>query len=537
MSRVFLFVLLLPLLVGAPAAADDRVVGLQAAQLARAGRCAEAIDLVAGVASPSAELLLIRGRCEIELKRWPAAVGSLDQAYALDPALDGVALQLAVARFHQGDRSGARTALAEAQAAGAEGAEFELYRGLLLLEDAQSGAAAQALERAAALDPRMDLTASYYAGLAWAGAQDRAKAEEALNRVIEMAPGTTWADEAQIALDQLGEGGPSWWAWVKAGMEYDNNVVLRSNGSQLPEDISGDSDVRGVWELHTGSELFRTSEWAGGASLDYYGSAHIDLNEFDQHFPIAGGWLDRRLAETTTLRLRYDIGYGWVDYSPYLFTHGLTATLFHDWGSPGRSRIYGRPYWDDFLFSKDDDVPDGRGVPFSPCTSRSDIVCGPPGIDERDSRNRDGFGFMAGIEHDYPIQALETELTFGYRFDHFDADGADFSYNAHEWLIQTRSSLPWDLLLIFQARYWYRPYENSSSFPEASDLFLNREYPLAESRRRDSGWGTQIDLEKRWSNRFSTSIRWSYFNQDSSVRVFSYDRQIVGIYATYRFGR
>ncbi len=519
-------------LLGSPShAADDTVEGLRAARAARAGDCAEALDLLAGLTSPGAELRLVQGRCEIKLRRFPEAVETLRGVLATDPGLPGAQLALAVALFHTGDLDGARAALARSNPPEADAAEAELYRGLLLLADADSGPAAAALERARLLDPRMDLTASYYAGLAWAGASERARAEQALRRVVEMAPGSDWAVEAQRALDEL-EGERNWWLWAKGGLEYDDNVLLRSQGT--PVAFSGSHDIRGAFEVHGGAELLRKDDWSVGAALDYYGLVHADLDEFDQHVPLVGVWVDRRLAERTTARLRYDLGYSWVGGDPFQFAQAWTLTLFQDFGDRGRSRVYARPYLDDYLFSKDQDVPDGPGMAFAPCLSLRDLVCAPPGIDEREQRNRDGWGLMLGAEHDLPVPALRTEFTAGYRFDRFDAEGGEFSYFGHDLLIESRTRLPWDLHLRIQGRFVYRPYDQGSSFPDPSLVFLNREYPLEDRRRRDHVIAALIELEKRWTPRVSTSIQYRWVDQDSSVKVFRYDREILGVYVTVR---
>jgi tetratricopeptide (TPR) repeat protein len=532
---------LLALLIGlaAPAAAADApLVEVRASALARQGRCDEALALLEG-AAPSAQVASLRGKCLLELRRYPQAVAAFEEAKRLDPSLEDVDLHLAMARFHQGDLDGARAALDDAEATSSDRAEYHLYRGLLLLQQAQSRDAADSFERARALDARVvDPAASYYAGLAWAASEDERRAEEALRRAKEMAPGTSWAAEADRALSQIGEGGaPSRWAWVKAGFEYDDNVVLRGKGVTLPEEISGTHDVRGVWQGHAGIELLRSADWSAGVTATYYGSAHFDLDEFDEHYPVVGVWLDRRLAESTVLRLRYDAGYAWVDYDPFLFSHAASATLFQEWGREvGRSRAFARYYRDNYLFPDDEDVPDGPGRTVGRCLDPDDIVCSPPGIDESQARNRDGDGFLLGVEHDLPIRGLNTEVTFGYRYDHFGARGREYSYQGHELRLETLSLLPWDLQLRSLVSYTYKPYRHASTFPDPGSLFLNREYFLQNERRHDDVWAFQVELEKFWTDRFSTSVAYTYIKNHSNVAVFDYDREITGIYVTWRFG-
>lgn len=544
-KRSFALLLLLPLLAAAlavpatPVAADEsEVLVLRAGALARQGRCEEALSVLRGAPRETASVALLRGQCQLQLRRYPEAVASLDTAKARDPSLPDLDLYLAMARFHQGDLAGARAALAAAEATSSGRAEFHLYRGLLLLQEAESRPAAAALERARDLNPDVvEPTASYYAGLAWASAAERARAEAALRRVEDLAPGSIWADEARVALGRLDEEAPRLWAWVKLGMEYDDNVVLRAPGVVLPREISGTHDVRGVWQFHAGYELLRTADWSAGVTGTYYGSAHIDLDQFDQHYPVLGLWLDRRLAEATTLRFRYDTGYAWVDYEPFVYNQALTSVLFHDWGRAGRSELVVTGLKSHYLFSRGPDVPDGRGVPFSPCPSRSAIVCSPPGIDERQERNRSGLGLVAGGDHTISLRGIETELTAGYRYTTFSARGREYSFQAHEVRLETRTRLPWDLHLRNRASYAYVPYRHASTFPDPGSLFLNREYPLQRESRRDDIWVLSTELEKYLTPALSASVRYTYLRNRSNVAVFDYEREVTGIYVTYRFGR
>lgn len=534
--QLLLAVALLSLAVPAAARADDAALGVRAAAMARDGRCQDALALLDSAGRSDAGLALLRGKCQLELRRYPDAVASLEEAKRLDPSRTDVDLPLAMARFHQGDLDGARTALDAAAPHAGDRAEYHLYRGLLLLQAAESESAAASLERARDLNPlAVEPSASYYAGLAWASAEDQARAESALRQVIDSAPGTVWATEAERALVRIEGGERAWWAWVQGGFEYDDNVVLRGRSVVLPQEISGQHDVRGVWTVHGGYEFLRTPDWSAGAAITYYGSAHFDLDQFDQHYPVLSLWLDRRLAEATTLRLRYDTGYAWVDNDPFLFTHGLTGTVFHDWGREGSSRLFAGYYRSNYLYGQEADVPDGPGGPLRTCLDRDDIICGPAGLDESRERNRDGDGWLAGVEHTYRVGALDTELIAGYLFDYFSARGREYSYTAHQIRAESRTALPWDLELRTLVSYTYAPYRNASTYPDPARLFLNRQYFLSDDPRSDDIWYFRVELEKYWTEQLSTSVRYGYLNNHSNVAVFDYDREITGIYVTYRF--
>ena len=46
-----------------------------------------------------------------------------------------------------------------------------------------------------------------------------------------------------------------------------------------------------------------------------------------------------------------------------------------------------------------------------------------------------------------------------------------------------------------------------------------------------------MEIEKYLTDTLSASLRWSYLNNNSNVGVFAYDREITGVYVTYRLPR
>ena len=407
-----------------------------------------------------------------------------------------------MAYFHEGSFDLAGQALDAAQATSEGRAEYHLYRGLLLANTAPRRAGA-AFDRARGISAdAVEPTASYFAGIAWAQAEEVELAKEAFRRVERDHPDTPWAASAATARRQLdAEVPPDWWVYLRAGFEYDDNVVLRGSGTQLPSEIGGVHDVRWVWQLTGGYELFANADWAAGLTATYYGSAHHDLNQFNIHYPTIGLWLDRRLAEATTLRFRYDFGYAWVDSDPFLVSHEFTPQIFHDWGREGRSRVFVNVQKYDYLVDGVDDVPDGPGRNFAPCLSARDIVCAPPGIDESRARNRDGWGWIAGVEHTFPLGRLETELTTAYWFHRYSSRGSELSYKGHEFRVETQTLLPWALQLRSLVSYTYKPYRNNSVFRTRTTCSST-----ASTRSRASG-GVKTSGCSRWSWRSSSRPR------------------------------
>jgi len=520
----------------APAVAQPTQDAATASQLAREGRCEAALpDLERALeATPGdVDLALLAGECSIRLGRYANAASTLEQARALAPGRGDVALQLAVARYHLGDLEAAEAALDAAEAAGAAGAELELYRGILLLQRAASPrAAAAALERArSAGGVAVEPVASYYAGLAFARAEDRERAREALERVVREWPGTDWAREAERALGRLGAERRRGWLSLRAGYEYDDNVVLLGSGVQLPTEISSQRDERAAWLLQAGGELLRSGPWSAGAALGYEGWIHGDLSQFDLHYPSLVLWLDRQLGEDTSARLAADVDYAWVDNDAFYTSHGVGASLFHRFGRAGTSELGGRLWRQNYLFPNED-VPDGPGRPGATCLDEDALVCGPAGLDESRERNRDGTGFTLGVLHTLPLVAERASLRFGYRYHHFGARGREYSYDAHELLAETGVRLPAKFELRLAASWSDQPFRHASTFPDPDDLVAGREYPLTRTRRDDWFLDTEVSLARPITRHLTLSGSWRYQRSRSNVEVFDYRRHVLGLYVT-----
>ncbi len=497
--------------VPATAAAEEQDVAvLRAGALARGGRCDEALALLAQSGAASARAVLLRGQCHVEGKRWVEAVAALDEALRLDPKLDEAKLPLVMARYHVGDLAGARQALDSLPANATQQPEYHLYRGLLLLEAAQSAEAGAAFDRARELAPtEVEPIAAYYSGVAWLSAKDRARADAAFDRVIALAPGSVWAQEAERARKGgAGAAGPlARWAWVRAGAEWDSNVVLRGDDVSLPSEIGDESDGRAVWVLHGGAELFRRGSWSGGINGTYYGSAHFDLTDFDENHPTAGLWLDHRFDEATVLRVRYDAGHAWIDGDEFLFDQELAPTLYHDWGRAGQTQL---------------------GARFSKLSFLYPVTAPALGGFASDYRNRDGWGWGVNAQHGIAVGGPETELFVGAGYFDYDARGGEYSYAGPNVWVGVETLLPAAFQLRATGGFAYLSFDNPSSFPDPTTGLLD------PAHRRDHTWHARIELERELGAGFSALARYSYQDRDTHTDVFDYDRHIVGLYVTYQ---
>jgi tetratricopeptide (TPR) repeat protein len=490
------------------AADEGQVLRMRAEVLASEGQCEQAIEKARAARRydpGDAKAALIEGRCLLNLKRYDEAVAAFEAARGIDAGYAGLSLDLAAAYYHTGDLDASRRALEHAEAESPDEPRVSLYRGLLLLEQSQDAQAAAAFERASRMDPAIDPLASYYAGLAWERAREREQARAALEGVRDRSPSSPWAEEAGSALERLDQREaadvPHYWAQLSIGGEWDSNVVLRGDGIDLPPDISDDEDGRGIWSAEVGAELFNSENYAGGVIAGYHGNRHVDLEEFDLRYPSASLWLDRRIDDRSFVRLQPYGGYAWVDESEYLGQGGATLSYHRNFDERGAGRLYSQVTYRDYLF-------------------RTGLL--PAAVQPLDDElDRDGWDFLGGYDHVLPLDD-QTSLRAGVAFGHYEAEGAEYSHQTYGGQLGLRRGLPFEFVLDLEGAYAYQPYRNESVF--------SLPVPQTGPERRDQLFGTRVALERRLLSWLSVTAHWRYQNNESNVRVFDYDRHILGGY-------
>ena len=545
---------------------DGEVARLRAERLAAMGQCEEALPLLAALREQrpdAARPHLVTGQCQLRLKRYADAVASLEAAAQRAPDDPEISLHLGMARYHLGDVSAAAQSLAEAESGGLTGRpELDLYLGLLALARAENEEARVRLKSARRADRgRLDPLASYYGGLAAAAEGEQRRAAQNLQRVIDKHPGTIWAEQAQVRLLEVRDTRPTrWWVEATTGIEYDDNVVLRGSGVTLdPSLISSQNDHRAVWSVEAGYELVHTRDWTLGVLGTYYGTAHDDLEDFNVQFPGVSLWADRRFDGGDLARFQYDFGYAWLGGSePFLAVQALTPNYYRNWGDAGVTRfltVFERRNY----FAASVDVADGRGSPGSLCSVS--FPCGPPGINEESARNRDGWGLQVGFDDTLAIGGGfgtgepdpnpapgERNARFfvrgGYRYHFYSARGSEYSYDGHEVNLGVRMLLPLEFALEVKGSYQFREYRNRSTFPDPEDLFAVRlpsgrirglEYDLSGKDRSDDLAEIELILERPITKNLTLAARYVYYDDASNVDVFDYNREVFGLYATFRF--
>lgn len=550
-SGVILLAVLLAAGVG-HAADEGRVLRASAEQLAAQDRCEEALPRVARARElepNDARAALVEGRCALRLNEYARAASALEAAQRLDPSIAGLHADLAIAYFHLDRRRDTARALDAAEQEDPSDARVALYRGLLLLADSENVPAAAEFERAAALDSELGPLANYYAGRAFQDEEDREKAQIALERVKAQAPGSTWAEQADLALARLDEPYlPHRWMRLQAGMDFDSNVVLRGENVDLPESISDEQDGRAHWSTDFGWEFFRDPKWSMGLMPAYSGNAHIDLTRYDLHFPNVSAWIDRQVDEVSFVRLRPHVGYAVLSGDPYVVTGGGELSYQRFFGEAGGiGRLFTEVTGNDYRYDANK-TPVSRLIGDESCLPGGEI----PGCDTdviesldatvRQMQDRDGVLATAGYEHRLhlgPDSPLDSYLRGGLSGGHYEAEGDEYDHDTVKVWLGARKELFANFTLDVLGSFAYEPYENRSSFQSLAQLVDCQNGPCAlrtGGEREERIWNVRVLFERPFNDYMIGTVRWNYTDNDSNTESFDFKRHIVGGYITIYYG-
>jgi len=526
---------------------DDALVAVK--QDVEQGRCEQAAARLRDIDGLGNRAGLLAGQCQIQAGLYLEALTNLDRVRGArdlsSQQVGDVDLYRGVALYHLERFAEAVAALDSARGLTGEEAQLQLYTGLLLLREGDNDRAAPALESASRLEPRLtEPVASYYAGLAWQGAAERQRARDAFQRVVDLDGDGPWGKEAEKLLDST-ELFP-YFMRGRVGIEYDDNVLLRGSVTETGAatlDTAGQRDWRGVWEIDGGVQLWQSDDGftSAGVTAGYSGNAHTDLVGLNTHFLRAGGYLARRLGPQTVAQARYQYGHAFVlNNDDYLQEHYGELSITRSWQKAGTTTLLASVVSDDLRF-RNFAVLDGIGTPGNAPCGGAAAPCSPPGIDERNARDRDGLGYGAAMEHRYLVpvpQALDQvleqiELDGSYRFLFYDSEGSEWEHFSHRFAAQAVLELPLDVSVRTAASYEHRDFDNPSTFPDAEAA--DTEYGLSSSDRNEHEFVIEGEIEKDITENWSVSALYQFLTNDSNRDAYNYDRHIVGGYINFRF--
>lgn len=363
----------------------------------------------------------------------------------------------------------------------------------------QNSEAIAVYERVLALAPD-DVATTYFLGavLFEIGAYERAG--DVFHRVLMLAPESDYAarvDQYLAAIHQEQAQEPpaqmadDWSASLQVGLQYDDNVPSASGVTP------GDTESWRIFERLRGAyRMIDRGTWRLTIDGDAYLSQHLDsaLNDFDVGSYSAG--LTGRYANRTehfdyALSTRYGFNLTTLEGDVFSSTHSLRTTGVATWSLRLTSEVYHQISFADFRDS---------GF-FAPVSSR------------------DATLNVVGTKQYVFFDSRRHYVWAGYEYQHNDADGLNFTYRTH--LVQggVVLSLPWAMQFSATGSYADRDYYDFVGFgPRETDIAT-----------------VSAVVAKDVVENLSLSLGYWYTDEDSTISLLDFDRQIATFSLIYSF--
>jgi tetratricopeptide (TPR) repeat protein len=141
---------------------------------------------------------------------------------------------------------------------------------------------------------------------------------------------------------------------------------------------------------------------------------------------------------------------------------------------------------------------------------------------------QDGNNYMIGLLHVLRFAQDRHLLKFGYQFDYETAQGSNFAYLGHRFLVGAQYTLPWyNVRLMYDFNLHHRNYQNKHTlFPEDDP---------GTRRRQDDEYTHLLRVEVPVGRGFTVGADYQGTNQRSNLAPFTYERNIYTLSVTYTY--
>jgi tetratricopeptide (TPR) repeat protein len=430
-----------------------------------------------------------------------AAIAHYQSALALDPDDTDFRFDLGSAMLEAGNLPEARSEFDKVLAAEPDRARAQLFAGIGAYRAGAYRDSLPYLNRAVELDEELRPQALYYTGLSQAHLQDFPAAAGAFAQV-EQSPLSPLSDSARNLARQIspsGEPARRWSLGITAGVEYDSNPTIAGRP------LTKRKDGRGVYRIRASYLLYEDERYSATAGYDGYLSSHFDETFVDLMTHV--GYLTTSADfDPVSFNLRYDYAYTWIDaFNTRKFRelHRVTPSVSYRESDWGFSQLYYQFHEEDFK----------RSLPFLTGTT----------LDRDGQRHVVGFNQFLFPGSYLPEFMPFTYFRIGALGDFLNTDGTEFDYDSWEFSVGFGAELPGEVDLSVLYRLTDRDYQQTSIFSAPPE------------RRDDLQSRVTFELNKAFGPHWQFAIAGSFTFNDSDVILYDYDRDIVGVYWTYRF--
>ncbi len=456
--------------------------------------------------------LYYTGLTYMALQQYGAAQAVLEQAQKLAPKDLDVAFQLAVAYFLQQQYDKAEPLFRQVYASQPQRPNLGYYLGLIEYRKQDYRGALQFFRANVPSDENFAQLTKFYAGLSLSAlglaGQARSEIEEAI-RLQPASPLTAAAERFRDVLGPAVRAERNFHVDAKVSFFYDDNVaVIPSKSTDPVAEVARNAPHRTTGELgyvRFEYQPLRTPDWEGTIAYSLLQTLNNDVSHFNtqNHTGTAA------LTYKTSLRNMPTVGgltfvYDYISLDDRNFLNRYTVSPFMTlvWDAMNLSQGQFRFQLKDFMHEKTLVAP---------------------------SDDRDAFNYMAGLIHFFRFQADQHYIKLGYQIDWEDAQGSNWTYLGHRFLVGGQYTLPWgDIRLRYDLDAHLRDYRNPHTF-------LPGGCAPCTTHRSDKELTHVFSASKDLPGNITLSLEYLLDMNISNLALYDYTRNVVSFSVSWRY--
>ncbi len=478
------------------------------------------------------EALYYKGLVLMAQQKTEAAVEPLERARTLAPTDFSVRFLLGVAYFSLERYDKAEPLLTQIfnERPKTEGVGY--YVGLMRYRKKDYQGALRAFRAETSTNPNIQQLTKFYAGLTLAilGLPEQATAE--VDAALRLQTGSALTGPAERIRDTIAaarERERRLHAEVRLGFLYDTNVAVNPQPSHDPTA----EEVRRR-KTHTTGEIgalrldytwLRTGPWESTVTYSFFQTYDNDLPSFNvqNHLgALTGTYRGAVAAMPYQVGAAYTFDFLTLGDKEFIQRHTATAFATIVENALNLTSVQARVQIKDF--AHDSNLPPEES---------------------RDARNG-----MLGITHVLRFAADRHLIRFGYQFDVEDADGRDFSYVGHRFLVGGQYTLPWETTRVrydfdlHQRHYTHAnailpadvvtPFDRNRGTVEREDLEQNHVARVEQTLLRNIG-PASIGCVPASPCPLTLAFEYQRTVARSNLPVFSYDRNVFTLIMSWQY--
>ena len=464
------------------------------------------------LAPDNVNALYYTGLTYMALQQHGAAQAVLEQAQKLAPNDPDVAFHLGVAYFLQQQFDKAEPLFRQVYAGQPQRPNLGYYLGILEYRRQSYREALRFFRATVPSDENFAQLTHFYAGLCLSAlglaGQARSEIEEAL-RLQPASPLTGSAERLSQVLAPAARAERKFHVDAKVGFYYDTNVAVvpNSSGDFVAETARG-ADHKSFGEL--GYVRFeytplRTPDWEGVLAASLLQTVNNDVSGFNTMNPSGTA----ALAYKTSLRNMPTVGgltfvydYISLDNHNYLNRYSVSPFMTLVWDAMNLSQGQFRFQLKDFMHEKTLVAP---------------------------SDDRDALNYMAGLTHFVRFQGDQHYIKFGYQIDWEDAQGSNWTYLGHRFLVGGQYTLPWGAIRL---RYDLDAHLRDYRHPHT---FLPGGCAPCTTQRSDKELTHVFSASKDLPGNLTLSVEYLLDMNISNLALYDYTRNVVSVSLSWRY--